>query len=411
MSSEKRSRSRKPYEIPDLRITDEESAAVKQIMRRLRGKLPESSGEDMTAASVRAGGATASAGSKRASSKRASSMSQLNMSQLTESQLNMSQLNMSQLTESQLSMSQLDESLSINWRSIEHTRIPQVVFDEVLPTLPVAAQALYVQLLRLTLGFQRRMCHVSLDVLKYRCNQSLASVKRHLELLIRRGLVRKVAVRYGGRDRGTYLMPVIPGVLGEAESSQLTMSQLNMSQLTESQLSTSQLTESQLTMSQLNMSQLTMSHKKYDDDDFEIKHHHQKADDDDSPHLRKVKEIYTQLTGNAWTAADTRAYRENGIEQYGLEHVEAVMAAVAERAPERINSFAYFVREIAAAARPESRGARKRRLERIVRRVQQLHVGAANYGLADLVEDVKRACAREGVPFDTDLFNEIIGLG
>ena len=386
MSSEKRSRSRKPYEIPDLRITDEESAAVKQIMRRLRGKLPESSGEDMTAASVRAGGATASAGSKRASSKRASSMSQLNMSQLTESQLNMSQLNMSQLTESQLSMSQLDESLSINWRSIEHTRIPQVVFDEVLPTLPVAAQALYVQLLRLTLGFQRRMCHVSLDVLKYRCNQSLASVKRHLELLIRRGLVRKVAVRYGGRDRGTYLMPVIPGVLGEAESSQLTMSQLNMSQL-------------------------TMSHKKYDDDDFEIKHHHQKADDDDSPHLRKVKEIYTQLTGNAWTAADTRAYRENGIEQYGLEHVEAVMAAVAERAPERINSFAYFVREIAAAARPESRGARKRRLERIVRRVQQLHVGAANYGLADLVEDVKRACAREGVPFDTDLFNEIIGLG
>jgi hypothetical protein len=152
-------------------------------------------------------------------------------------------------------------------------------------------------------------------------------------------------------------------------------------------------------------------HKKYDDDDFEIKHHHQKADDDDDPpHLRKVKEIYARLTGNAWTAADTRAYRENGIERYGVEHVEAVMSAVVERAPERINSFAYFVREIVQAARPESQGARRRRLERIVRQVQQLHVGAANYGLPDLVEDVKRACAREGIPFDTDLFNEIIGL-
>ncbi|MEM4412708.1 MAG: hypothetical protein QXD59_00370 [Candidatus Caldarchaeum sp.] len=86
------------------------------------------------------------------------------------------------------------------------------------------------------------------------------------------------------------------------------------------------------------------------------------------------------------------------------------MTAVAERAPERINSFAYFVREIAAAARPESRAALRRRLEQIVRRVRQLHVGAANYGIADLAEDVKRTCAREGIPFDPDLFNEIIGL-
>jgi len=42
---------------------------------------------------------------------------------------------------------------------------------------------------------------------------------------------------------------------------------------------------------------------------------------DDSPHLKRVKEIYARLTGNAWTASDTRAYREHGIEQYGLEHV------------------------------------------------------------------------------------------
>ena len=416
MSNEKLSRSRKHYEIPDLRISDEESAAIKQIMRRLRGK-PEDVSSPPTGtpheASLPPQEPQPEGGSKRASSKRASSMSQLKKSQLKKSQLNLSQLELSQLTESQLSMSQLDENVALNWRTIEHTRIPQVVFDEILPTLPVAAQGIYLQLLRLTLGFHRPVCHISLEALKSRCNQSLASVKRHLELLIRRGLVRKVGVRFGGSDRGSYLMPVIPGVFNEAETSQLNMSQLNVSQLTESQLSMSQLTESQVNSSQLNMSQLNMSHKKYDDDDFEIKSHHQteKADDDDSPHLRKVKEIYARLTGNAWTASDTRAYREHGIQQYGLEHVEAIMEAVAERAPERINSFNYFVREIVTAARPESRGARRRRLEQIVRRIQQLHVGAPHYGIADLAEDVKRACAREGIPFDPDLFNEIIGLG
>jgi len=35
-------------------------------------------------------------------------------------------------------------------------------------------------------------------------------------------------------------------------------------------------------------------------------------------------------------------------------------------------------------------------------------VGRAVYSLADFVEDVKCACAREGVVFDNDLFNELI---
>ena len=35
-------------------------------------------------------------------------------------------------------------------------------------------------------------------------------------------------------------------------------------------------------------------------------------------------------------------------------------------------------------------------------------MGLASYGIAELVFDVKSACARKGFMFDNDLFNELI---
>jgi hypothetical protein len=43
-----------------------------------------------------------------------------------------------------------------------------------------------------------------------------------------------------------------------------------------------------------------------------------------------------------------------------------------------------------------------------VDRIRYLHLGAHNYTAIDFIEDVKIACAREGVPFDNDLFNELL---
>ena len=37
-------------------------------------------------------------------------------------------------------------------------------------------------------------------------------------------------------------------------------------------------------------------------------------------------------------------------------------------------------------------------------------MGARHYAITDFVFDVKRACAREGVPFDNDLYNSIIRM-
>ena len=56
---------------------------------------------------------------------------------------------------------------------------------------------------------------------------------------------------------------------------------------------------------------------------------------------------------------------------------------------------------------PGNRAWRKKQLEKIVRRIQENSVGRANYSPGDFVEDVKRARAREAVPFDDDVFNEL----
>lgn len=49
----------------------------------------------------------------------------------------------------------------------------------------------------------------------------------------------------------------------------------------------------------------------------------------------------------------------------------------------------------------------KEQMQKIIDKVTHTNIGK-NLSLSDFAEDVKRVCARDNVPFDTDLFNEII---
>ena len=71
-------------------------------------------------------------------------------------------------------------------------------------------------------------------------------------------------------------------------------------------------------------------------------------------------------------------------------------------------SIRYFVQELVALPDRDNRAWRKKQLEKIVRRIQENSVGRADHSLGDFVEDVKRACAREAVPFDNDILNELV---
>jgi hypothetical protein len=88
--------------------------------------------------------------------------------------------------------------------------------------------------------------------------------------------------------------------------------------------------------------------------------------------------------------------------------VKAVVQAVFQRADSRINSFSYFVKEIIASTEKGTVAGRKKKLASILHRVRESHVGSAQYSISDLVFDVKAACAREGVIFDNDLFNQLL---
>jgi hypothetical protein len=128
-----------------------------------------------------------------------------------------------------------------------------------------------------------------------------------------------------------------------------------------------------------------------------------------SPHLKLVRSAYERLTGNSWTAADSRVYDENQIADVPADRVVSALEAVSQRTPARVNSFNYFVRAIVASSQPRNRAWHKKQLDRIVRITRDKSVGLADGSLADFVEDVKCACARDGVIFDNDLFNELVG--
>ncbi|MBI4855049.1 MAG: hypothetical protein HY819_24880 [Acidobacteria bacterium] len=363
----------------------------------------------------------------RASSNIDGSQSQLTKQSSTSEKLTQSQLNLSQLTQSQLLASHQENlpislepltlpkndliieiplpsratplgkkeasPITLNWRAIEHTRIPQVVFDEILPQLPPMAQTPYLQLLRLTLGFQRSSCHISLESWAARCNQSLASIKRQAAILQQRGLLKKESVVFGGSARGSYFCPVIPGVLNDDS---ITPKKVSV----EGKEKPSQLTQSRLSASQLSQSQLPQNYMKEIDHDHENKIDH---------HEREVMMIYQDLTGNQPTLADLTAYRK--ISYLGAEAVIFYMRQVFERSIEPIGSFAYFTKAVEKATQEQqrSRAAQKRNLEKIVERIRQSRIGS-RISVSEMVEEIKRACIRENVSYNNDLVNEILNL-
>ena len=65
-------------------------------------------------------------------------------------------------------------------------------------------------------------------------------------------------------------------------------------------------------------------------------------------------------------------------------------------------------REILVVPDPRNRAWQKKQLGKIVARIRDSSVGRADYSSVDFLEDVKCACAREGVVFNDDLYNELV---
>jgi hypothetical protein len=308
--------------------------------------------------------------------------------------------------------------------------VPNAIVDVLLPTLEPAAALLYLRLYRLSHGYRNESCIVGLQKLATATNTSQKTVQRAIDYLEKQRLIVREGANLGGRTRGLQFRVRVPG------------SPANLTTLDKTPTVAKMASPNKVaTMTTL----VNLANNK--DDDLLNTNHHQSGEELSFPqlpttvpqearvarrendrlldssealgnstrmkrphfdHLAQTITAYTTVTKNPWLQTDMVSYLQHHIDQLPIEKVKTVIQTVFERAECRINSFAYFVKEILAINDQRTLGGRRKALAGIIRRVRENHMGLSSYGMADLVFDVKSACAREGVMFDHDLFNELI---
>jgi DNA-binding transcriptional regulator GbsR (MarR family) len=247
------------------------------------------------------------------------------------------------------------------------------VADSIFSALDPYEFKVYFRLFRLSHGFRQTTCFIGLKALSESTGVSIPHLKRVIPKLVLKGLIRIVHV-FNGDKKGT-----------EYEV---------LTDLTDTGIQ-------------------QIHNKRHNDHQRNIDHHQSaRAGDDDeteeteTAHFADVKRLYQELTGNAWKAADTAAYRE--IADVPAAEASEALRRVAARSPGRANSFRYFVREIKAG--PETGMAEREvtTLVEVAREVRSLNTGRYGYTEAEFREDVKTAAARRGAAYGPSVLEEAL---
>lgn len=262
--------------------------------------------------------------------------------------------------------------------------IPTYLLDELAKTLTPTEWTLYLRLFRLSYGWHKDTCIVGLEALVEATNISRTILREALKSLQNRKLIQVIETINSKEIKGTKYRIY---TLSESDT-----------------VSKSDRVSDSDTVTFSDTVSVSDTIKYIDDHDDLNKDHHQKSQ---TEHQKNVMMIYQKITGNSWTKADSDKYTK--VKNIPIEKIETAIRLTNQRATNRPNSFAYFIKEIFSVANPtkQSRSQQKKILERIVNSLQNSHIGSS-YSIANLTYDVKEACIREDVPFDHDLFNEIM---
>jgi Bacteriophage replication protein O len=98
-------------------------------------------------------------------------------------------------------------------RPEQHTRIPNEIFEVILPTLRTSEQSVLLRLYRLTWGFQKDTCHVSMGKLGKSCNLSARQVTTCVQILEKRRFIRRIRVDLDNKnqlERGVIFQILLP---------------------------------------------------------------------------------------------------------------------------------------------------------------------------------------------------------
>ena len=282
----------------------------------------------------------------------------------------------------------------------------------------IPIKAVYYQLFLLSHGFRHDTCVVGLTKLAKSVLMSQTKVQDTITYLEKRGLIRRLRAILVGPSKGNvYQVPIpaadmAPGATSAGGSG----------------VAEHAATAPYATVAPKASAAVYATNK--DDDDYKMqssskgrafavpKNHvenhsgaaapreRQENPDDD---FARVRTAYEHGTGNLWNKSDSAVFHENGLDRIPVDKIISVLETITRRTPTKINSFRYYLKEILAVPDRRSRAWRKKQLEKIVLRIRDNSVGRADYSSIDFLEDVKSACAREAVPFDDDLFNELAG--
>jgi hypothetical protein len=304
-------------------------------------------------------------------------------------------------------------------------RIPNTISFRLFPTLDPFAKAVYYQLYLQSYGFNSDTCLVSLPALARSVLMSQRKVQNTISYLESRGLVKRLGSRLGGKDRGNYYQIFAPED-GPQNNPNFPPEKYDE---TEAGCMAPDATLAPRASLALHATVARGATNQNDDDDDDIKIKNKSSSskgneiggmlvenhtcaaaprEKETADFLLVREAYEKATGNRWSQSDSESYKQNNIANLPAAKIVSVLETVARRTPTRINSFKYFVKEITAQPDPRNRAWQKKRLEKIVHKIRDISVGRRDYSMADFVEDVKCGCAREGVVFENDLFNELV---
>lgn len=267
------------------------------------------------------------------------------------------------------------------------------------------------------------MCLVSLPTLAKLVLMSQRKVQNTISYLESRGLVKRLGSRLGGKDRGNYYQVFVPEDIGPINPN----IPPNNYDENETGCMAPRATLAPRASLALHATVARGATNQNDYDDIKIKNKSSSSKGNDigsefvenhtcaaAPREKETEnfllvcEAYEKATGNRWNQSDSEAYKQNSIADVPPAKIVSVLETVVRRTPTKINSFKYFVKEITAQPDSRNRSWQKKRLERIVHKIRDISVGRGDYSMADFVEDVKCSCAREGVVFENDLFNELV---
>jgi DNA-binding Lrp family transcriptional regulator len=271
-------------------------------------------------------------------------------------------------------------------------RIPNTIFDSLLPRLDPAAALVYLRLYRLSHGYHKATCTVGREKLALALNMSGRTVFTALTKLEKLGLIERLGAQFGGNERGNTLKVNLPST--SANSSRLA----NIS-----------------TQANSSTGENTADIKRHDHDHDSIKKNHHQSARKESQETGEFENWmmtkYETLTGNQWTKLDRTVLSEIGddVQEINRTDLDEMMLSIAQRASAPIGSFKFFAIALQNELAEKPFLSQKHLRERYAACAKELYrifVGKKWESESEKIYEFKRIVLKQMLPWKDDLANE-----